>query len=148
MSHENSPRHILVASCLIRNEANEILLVKHYQRGWELPQGRIENGEELLEALHREVLEESGLRISDARLATIWSKLSEPSAVIFCFSADYLSGELTPSEETPELNWFPEHEALFMITHPVNQDRVKALLDNPGETQIKSYRTGPYQLLS
>jgi 8-oxo-dGTP diphosphatase len=148
MSHENFPRHILVASCLIRNEANEILLVKHYQRDWELPQGRIENGEELLEALQREVYEETGLRVTVARLATVWSKLSEPTAVIFCFIADYLSGELTPSEETPDLSWFPEHVASSMITHPVNRDRVKALLANSGETEFKSYRTGPYQLMS
>jgi len=148
MSQENSPRHILVASCLVRNEANEILLVKHYQRDWELPQGRVENGEALLEALHREVYEETGIRITAPRLATVWSKLSEPTAVIFCFTADYYSGELTPSEETPQLDWFPEQEARSMITHPVNHDRVKALLANPGETEFKSYRTGPYRQLS
>jgi len=145
MSHENSPRHILVASCLVRNEANEILLVKHYQRDWELPQGRVENGEALLEGLHREVYEETGIRISTPRLATVWSKLSEPTAAIFCFCADYLSGDLTPSEETPELDWFPERQVLAMITHPVNHDRVKALMSNPGVTEFKSYRTGPYQ---
>ncbi|HKI52088.1 MAG TPA: NUDIX hydrolase [Geothermobacteraceae bacterium] len=144
MNHEHSPRHILVASCLVRNEANEILLVKHYQRDWELPQGRVENGEALLEGLHREVYEETGIRISAPRLATVWSKLSEPTAAIFCFCADYLSGELTPSEETPELNWFPEQQALAMITHPVNHDRVRALLSNPGVTEFMSYRTGPY----
>jgi len=148
MSHENSPRHILVASCMIRNEANEILLVKHYQRDWELPQGRVELGEALLEGLHREVYEETGIRIDAPRLATVWSKLSEPNAVIFCFIADYLSGELTPSEETPELGWFPDMEARAMITHPVNHDRIRALLDNPGTLEFKSYRTGPYQKLS
>ena len=148
MNSENSPRHILVASCLVRNEANEILLVKHYRRDWELPQGRIENGEALLEALHREVYEETGIHITAPRLATVWSKLSEPTAVIFCFVADYLSGELTPSEETPELGWFVEQETRAMITHPVNHDRIRTLLDNPGKTAFKSYRTGPYQQLS
>lgn len=147
MSHENSPRHILVASCLIRNEANQVLLVKHYKRGWELPQGRIENGEALLDALQREVMEETGLAIANARLSTLWSKLSEPTAVIFCYTADYFGGELTPSEETPELGWFHEQEAGGMISHPVNQDRFAVLLANDGSIEFNSYQTDPYRRL-
>lgn len=148
MNQENSPRHILVASCLVRNEANQLLLVRHYRRGWELPQGRVETGEALLEALQREVHEETGIRIAAPRLATVWSKLSDPAALIFCFCADYLAGDLIPSEETPELGWYSETEARSMITHPVNHDRLRALLGNPGTTQFKSYRTGPYRQLS
>lgn len=147
MNQEHSPRHILVASCLVRNEADQILLVRHYRRGWELPQGRVETGEALLEALQREVHEETGIMITAPRLATVWSKLSEPAAVIFCFCAEYLDGDLIPSEETPELGWYNEAEAGSMIIHPVNQDRLRVLLGNSGTTQFKSYRTGPYRRL-
>lgn len=41
-----------------------ILLVKHPQRGWEFPGGRIENNESPLDALHREVMEECGIKIN------------------------------------------------------------------------------------
>ena len=71
------PKHILVVSCLVQNSAGSVLLVKHKIRGWELPQGRVEEGEALIDALHREVLEETGVTITRPKLATIWSKLTE-----------------------------------------------------------------------
>ena len=144
----SSCKHILVVSCLVRNVADQILLVRHRQRGWELPQGRVEEGEELLTALHREVLEESGIQLAVPRLAVIWSKLSEPGAVIFCFTAQYASGSPTVSEETPEVAWFDAGETLQQVSHPVNRDRLIALLEHEGDLQFRSYRTSPYRVLS
>jgi len=144
----SQPRHVVVVSCMIRNAANEILMVKHHLRGWEIPQGRVEEREALIYALSREVLEESGVTICNAKPAIIWSKVSDPAAVIFCFTAQHSSGEPTPSEETPEVAWCPEAEVLQRITHPVNRDRIKALLEHDGGLQLRSYATGPYRVLS
>lgn len=41
------------------NLKKEILLVRHVKRGWEVPGGHIEEGESFLEAMHRELYEES-----------------------------------------------------------------------------------------
>ena len=142
------PKHILVASCLIRNRLGELLLVKHKQRGWELPQGRVEEGEALLDALHREVLEETGVTISNPQLIDLWSKVSEPAALICCFTADYLAGEPTPSEETPQVDWVPEAEVLQLIEHPVNRERVVSLLEEKEGPAFRSYQTGPFRVLS
>jgi 8-oxo-dGTP diphosphatase len=142
------PQHILVVSCLIRNDSNQLLLVKHRYRGWELPQGRVEEGESLIFALSRETLEETGVTICHARLEMIWSKVSSPSAVVFCFSARYASGELAPSEETPCVEWCCEDEVLERITHPVNRDRIKAMLSSDGTLKFHSYMTGPYRVLN
>lgn len=145
MSH---PKHILVVGCLVRNDEHQLLLVRHRARGWELPQGRVEEGETLLMALHREVQEETGVAICNPQAAVIWSKISAPAAMIFCFTAEYASGELAPSEETPEVNWVSEDQALPLITHPVNRDRMLSLLNHPGELQFRSYATGPYRILT
>jgi 8-oxo-dGTP diphosphatase len=142
------PRHILVVSCLVRNDAGQLLLVRHKLRGWELPQGRVEEGETLLGALQREVLEETGVSIETPRAAVIWSKLSVPAAMIIGFIADYAGGELLPSEETPEVAWVAEEQALARIAHPVNRDRTSALLDHHGDLQFRSYATSPYRVLS
>ncbi len=142
------PKHILVVSCLIRNLENRLLLVKHHIRGWELPQGRVEEGEGLIFALSREALEETGVTISHAKLAVIWSKISAPSAMILCFTARYAYGELTPSDETPSVDWCTEEEAAQRITHPVNRDRINALLEFDGNLQFRSYATGPYRVLN
>ena len=144
----DQPKHILVASCLIRNMQNQILLVKHHIRGWELPQGRVEEGESLIFALSREVLEETGVTISHAKLAVVWSKVSAPAAMIFCFNARYASGELTPSEETPYVEWCSEAEAGRRVSHPTNRDRIIALLESDDTLQFRSYATSPYRLLN
>jgi 8-oxo-dGTP diphosphatase len=138
--------HLLVVSCLVRNLRGEILLVRHNRRGWELPQGRVEEGESLLSALHREVREETGVSIESPRLAGIWSKLSGPSALIHGFLADYVGGELTPSMETPEVAWFSETAARGLAEHPVNVDRIQTLLNYNGTVCFFTYATGPYQL--
>ena len=142
------PKHILVVSCLIRNDQNQILLVKHHFRGWELPQGRVEEGEGLVFALSREVLEETGVTISHAKLAVVWSKVSSPATLVFCFSARYASGELTPSEETPDVEWCTEGEAGRRVSHPINRDRIAALLETHETLQFRSYMTAPYRILS
>ncbi len=144
----DQPKHILVVSCLIRNAADEVLLVKHRSRGWELPQGRVEEGENLIFALSRETLEETGVTICHARLEVVWSKITDPSAVVFCFSARYASGELTPSEETPCVEWCREEQIGERVTHPINRDRIQALLTAEGPLQFRSYATNPYRVLS
>lgn len=37
---DDSPRHIVAANALIRNQAGEIALVRTERRGWEIPGGR------------------------------------------------------------------------------------------------------------
>ena len=144
----DQPRHILVVSCLIRDPQERLLLVRHRTRGWEMPQGRVEEGEALIFALCREVLEETGVTIAHARLEAVWSKVSSPSAVIFGFSARYASGEPTASDETPEVAWFSAAEARQRMTHPVNRERLNRLLQASGGVRFHSYQTSPFRVLS
>ena len=76
----DQPKHIIVASCLVRNNDGRILLIRHHRRGWEIPQGRVEEGENLLAAACREVLEETGVTVEAGPLAAVWSKLTPPAA--------------------------------------------------------------------
>lgn len=140
------PRHIIVVSALISDAQDQLLLVRHHRRGWELPQGKVEEGECLLAALHREVREESGITVEAGPLAAVWSKLSPPSALILGFLARYQSGELATSAECPEVGWFTVDQAAEKIAHPVNRDRLAVLLGYSGEVRFHSYTTDPYRL--
>jgi 8-oxo-dGTP diphosphatase len=137
---------MVVVCCMVRNDRGEILLIRHYERGWELPQGRVEEGENLMEALRREVREESGAEVLPGPLACVWSKLSPPVAVIFGFLADYAGGELTPSEESPEIGWFDDESALEVISHPVNRERLRGMLDFSGTVIYRAYFSSPYRI--
>lgn len=142
----NQPKHIIVASCLVRNSDGRILLIRHHRRGWEIPQGRVEEGENLLDALCREVMEETGVMIEPGMLAAVWSKLTPPSAIIFGFLATWQAGELTPSDESPELGWFTPDDALSRVVHPVNRDRLQSLLGFDGRLAYCAYNSTPYRV--
>lgn len=142
------PLHALVVSVLVRDDEARVLLIKHPHRGWELPQGHVEHGEDLIAAAGREVLEESGYEIEIDRLLAIFSKLApEPSAVIFGFSAHISGGDATTSEESLEVGWFDEGVAVEMPEHPVNRERLQQLLGQQEGVGYFSYRMSPFELL-
>ncbi len=142
----NSPTHVVVIGALIRNAADEILLIRHPKRGWEMPQGRVEQGESLVAALHREVNEETGVKVTLGPLAAVYSKVSAPTAIIFNFLADYHSGALQTSEESLEVAWFSAHKALQLVSHPVNLDRLQTVLSYSGAPLFRTYTSPPFAI--
>jgi 8-oxo-dGTP diphosphatase len=145
-SNDYNPRHTTVVGCLVRNEDNQVLLIKHYKRGWEIPQGRVEEGENLLDALRREVREEAGVEIEPGPLAVVWSMLTPPSAVIFTFLGRYAGGELRCSDDSVGASWFSESEALDQVTGSVMHDRLRVLLGYNNTPLYRAYTTRPYQV--
>ena len=74
---------------------------------WETLSGRLEPGEEPLDAVEREITEECGLNVLvDPRPLTSYSaeRLGEPMVVIV-YLAHYLSGEVTLSDEHDAFAW-------------------------------------------
>ena len=61
------------AVVIILNRANEVLLQKRYDGGWGLPGGLMEMGESLEDTAKREVLEETGLVVTDLQLLGVFS---------------------------------------------------------------------------
>lgn len=98
---------IIVA--ITRNEGREILLVqsKSFKKDYlGLVAGFVETGETLEECVHREVMEETHLRIRNLRYfaSQPWPY---PSGLMIGFTAEYESGELTlQKEELRKGGWF------------------------------------------
>jgi 8-oxo-dGTP diphosphatase len=134
----------VVVGCLVRNAERKVLLIRHHKRGWEIPQGRVEEGESLIDALHREVREEAGVEIEIGPLAAVWSKLTPPSAQIFTFLGRYAGGELAPTGDSVEARWVTEAEALLAVESQVMKDRLVVLLEYQGTPVYRAYTTRPY----
>ena len=110
-------KHIVAASAWVTNDAGQVLLVKT-KRGWDLPGGQVEEGEDIIAGCAREVLEESGIVAEVGALSGVYSNLTKV-IVVFQFFATAIGGELQTSIETSEVGWYTPEEALEMITHPV-----------------------------
>jgi ADP-ribose pyrophosphatase YjhB (NUDIX family) len=107
------PRHpqLAVSAAIFRD--GRVLLVRRSRSPamgfYSLPGGRVEFGESLHAALHREVDEETGLRIDIAGLAG-WREVL-PSAVggghylIMSFAARWSAGEPVLNDELDDFKW-------------------------------------------
>ena len=84
---------------VLRDGEGRFLLIRHtYTPGWHLPGGGVERGETMLDALHREVLEETGAQVSEMpRLFGIYHNgTSFPGDHVGLFIVDAWSRDHTP----------------------------------------------------
>jgi 8-oxo-dGTP diphosphatase len=141
------PLHAVVVTVVVRDAEQGVLMIKHPRRGWELPQGHVEHGEDLFAAVSREVLEESGYEVKAERLLAVFSKIDPlPSSVVFGFAARLIGGEATTSEESLEVGWFDADLAVEMAEHPVNRERIARLLLRREGVGYYSYRMSPFEM--
>jgi 8-oxo-dGTP diphosphatase len=144
-------KHVVAAGALVYNEDGHILLVRHAERGWEIPGGYVNTGEDLITAVQREVKEETGIEISVGQLAGIYQNVQVenaeiPTKVIFDFLASKQSGTLRTSHEHIEVKWFARDEVLEKITHPIYHDRMKHMLNFSGKVLLRVYSKTPYKI--
>ena len=113
------PKHIVAVSGMISHPNGKVLLIRSPRRGWEFPGGQVEEGENLIEALQREIKEEAGVTASIGTLVGIYSNIKSPTKLIFGFLGDYVSGELATSDESLETEWVTRHSALQRVSNPI-----------------------------
>ena len=97
-----------VGAVIFRGE--EVLLVRRGQEPardtWSLPGGLVELGETLMEAIRRELAEETGLTVNLLGVAAVLERIFTDEAggipyhyVLVDFLGDYAGGELTPGSD-------------------------------------------------
>lgn len=121
-SAEMATAHLVVAALLRR--AGRILLVKEIGPGdprptWMLPGGVVESGESVLEALGRELHEETGLAlVGEARLAFAAHVLGPDAAYLALTFVCEGHGTLAPDDPDGyilEVAWVDETDALARL---------------------------------
>ena len=132
------PKHIVAVGGLVRNAEGRVLMLCSPRRDWEFPGGQVEEGEDLVTALQREVLEETGIMVTVGRLAGVYSNLKS-HIVMFDFLCDLVSGELQTSTESLSVEWVAAGEALSRIIRPVIRDQMRDMLDFSGEVVYRAY---------
>ncbi len=75
---------------------------------WSVPGGRVEKGEYLVDAVAREVLEETGVTVKVADLLGILEVVGEPHYVILDYLAQVVGDrEPTAASDASEVRWVP-----------------------------------------
>ncbi len=133
------PTHFVSVAALVTNDQGEILLVKSPWRGWEYPGGLIEPGETFQQALQREIREESGVEVEITGFVGICKNV-EKNIVNIDFTARYIGGTLTTSEESTEVAWVTPEKAREWITFPLTRKRLDRMLSGKNEASLFCFR--------
>lgn len=149
----NLPTYIVATAGFVINDLNQILLVKDNRKGWLFPGGIVENRENIIEALKREIKEESGIDVEVEKLICVSSNISEhpgyngvdivPTKVIFDFICKSNGGKLSSSEENSESKWYNQNEVIDLIEAPEIKERFKSFQNYNNQITYLTYITHP-----
>jgi ADP-ribose pyrophosphatase YjhB (NUDIX family) len=125
---------------VIIDQTSRVLLVRHgYRPGWHFPGGGVEPGENIEDALAREMLEETGVIVSGApRLFGIYSNFEAyPGDHIVLFVIDHWRRERIPkpNAEIIEQSFFARDELPHSLT-PGAGRRLNELFDKADQASI------------
>ena len=107
-----TPEQVIFANmCMICDDMGNVLVQDRVDPKWSgitFPGGHVESGESFTDAVKREVLEETGLKISAPRLCGIkdWIEEDGRRYVVHLYQTDRFEGEVISSEEG-RIFWLP-----------------------------------------
>ena len=109
---------------------NKVLLVRRSNKDeigpgrWEFVGGKIDFGEELEEALEREIIEETGIHIKIDKIlyATTYKTKATRQAVIIVYKCLAKNGKVMLSEEHSEYKWASKEEFRKLLYRDILKD--------------------------
>lgn len=147
------PTHIIAAAGIVVNDNDEVLMVKTYNAGWVFPGGQVEVGENVIDAVKREIMEEAGVDIEVGEVFCISSNTAKypghsgvkevPTKIMLDFICKAKEGTPRPSDENSESMYVSKEKALELIEAPAIIERYKAYLEYSGRPTYLEYVTKP-----
>jgi len=147
------PTHIVAVGGIVEDKQGNILLVKTRDGGWVFPGGQVEVGENLMDALCREIKEESGIDATVSHLIGVYSNTGiykwydgvteVPTKLMLDFVCKPVGGQLSISDETTDSGWVSKEKVLDFITAPAIRTRFQVYSDFDAATTYMEYVTKP-----
>lgn len=122
MAPSSSQVPVLGVAAVIWNDRRQLLLIrrtKEPRKGqWSLPGGKVEFGENIEDALRREIREETGLEVALLGLAGVAETILDATAgapdahfILIDYSARLVSGEAVAASDAADATWFTQEQA-------------------------------------
>ena len=145
------PKHIISVSGFITNKDGDVLLVRNFHRSdtMEMPGGQVEEGEILEEAIHREVFEETGIKVKIQGITGIYQNVTS-GVICVVFRGEYQSGEVRTAEgETSEVFFtkITRENIEQFITREQFRNRALDAMD-ANYIPYEAFKARPYELVS
>jgi 8-oxo-dGTP diphosphatase len=139
-------RFIISVIGYVLNEDGEILLVRHPKRGWEVPGGALELGEDGVDALVREVEEEAGYTVAVNGFVGMYFDLDDETVVLQfrCQPTESRPRKPVDSEET---RWFSPEEAQQLVNSEPARSRLLDAIAGDGRVALRGFKSNPYEVL-
>ncbi len=132
------PHSVSVAGVIV-DDAGRALLIKRRDNGkWEPPGGVLEREETIPDALQREVLEETGIKIAHPATLTGVYKNMTGLIVSMVFRCEAIDGTPTTGAETRALRWATRDE-ITELADEAYAIRVLDALDNTSPPAIRAH---------
>jgi len=113
-------RPIATVGALIHDGKGKVLMVRTHKWSdlWGIPGGKIERGESSIDALKREILEETALSIDQIQFVMVQDSIDSPEFmrpehfILLNYLAQSNSTEVTLNDEAETFQWLPPEDAL------------------------------------
>jgi len=140
-----------IAVIALIRKGSKYLIVNHVKRGWDIPGGYVLTDEDIVSALTREILEETGFKIDNIKLKAIYSNLQfeivkgiPSTKTIFGFLVDYVSGDFVRNSEIINYQFIKKEKASKYITDKLQLIRFNDLVKNESKIIYVAYNKTPY----
>lgn len=141
--HRPATRPIATVGALIHDDAGRVLMIRTHKwsHKWGIPGGKIQRGEASIDALRREIMEETALEIDDLRFVMVQDSIDSPEFmrpahfILLNYLARASGKDVILNEEAEEFQWLAPAEALKL---DLNQP-TRVLLDECLSRQLLSH---------
>jgi len=141
MSYENF--NLAVGGLILRGDK---VLLNHrtdYDM-WDLPSGGVEKNETIIQALKREIKEETGLNVKPVRLVGVYHNYRR-KVISLLFLVKVISGKLRKNEEADDHKYF-SYKKLPKNTVPKQKERIINYFNNKKEITVATQKSKPSYL--